>query len=244
MKIIILLFTLSTFFSTILNAADSKPKYGSEVTLLSQSHGYVQKHAASDFWALIPYYIGQQDDRSCSVASVTMLINAARTGRKLTADDELATQKKVLEKAKDADWNQGVAEGGHGMSLDQLKPAIEKSLKAYGIEFAAIEVVHVDGMDAKTKKVVHESLVANEKSTKDFIVANFLQATFTGDADVGHIAPVGAYDEEGRRVLILDPDRQWYEPYWVSEEIFVKGMATADKESGKSRGFVHVKLNK
>jgi hypothetical protein len=40
----------------------------------------------------------------------------------------------------------------------------------------------------------------------------------------------------------MDPDRTWYEPYWVSEETFIAGMNTQDKESGKTRGMLWVKL--
>ena len=35
---------------------ESKPKYGREATLLRNSHEYIQKHTAPDFWAMMPYY--------------------------------------------------------------------------------------------------------------------------------------------------------------------------------------------
>ena len=86
-------------------------------------------------------------------------------------------------------------------------------------------------------------MIENEKSPNDFIVANFNQKVFTVDTDAGHIAPVGAYDAEKRRVLILDPDREWYEPYWVSEERFIEGMNTKDSENNQFRGYLVIQLN-
>lgn len=221
-----------------------KPKYGTSATLLSASHQYIRASEAPDYWALSPYYLAQQDDRSCSVASVTMVVNGARAGRKLTADDELATQAGVLKRAKNEAWAKAVGPEGHGVALDELAPLIEQSLRAYGVEGAKFETFHAADTSNKTKAVLHEALVANEKSANDFIIINFLQGVYTGDADVGHIAPIAAYDAKRKSVLVFDPDRTWYEPYWVSEETLLKGLATLDKTSGKMRGYVWVKLKK
>ena len=65
---------------------------------------------------------------------------------------------------------------------------------------------------------------------------------YTGDAEAGHISPVGAYDPSTQRVLILDSDRKWYEPYWVSEKTFLRGISTRDSESKQNRGLVVVRL--
>jgi len=229
-------------FSMFAANAAKKPKYGSEITLLSESHGFIKASDAPDYWAISPYYLPQQDDRSCSVASVAMIINAARVGTSLTSDDEIATQKNVLKKTNSDLWRKAVGLTGYGVSLDQLAPLIENSLKAFGITKFKVETFHVDDTSKDTAAKLHEALVANEKSKADFIIINFIQGVFTGDADVGHIAPIAAYDSAQKKVLIMDPDRQWYEPYWVSEATLLKGMATKDKSSGKSRGYIWVKI--
>jgi hypothetical protein len=41
-------------------------------------------------------------------------------------------------------------------------------------------------------------------------------------------------------VLILDPDRQWYEPYWISVDTLLAGMATKDSGGTAYRGLVRV----
>lgn len=227
--------------SNLAYAAESKPKYGSEATRLYQDPSYVRTNKAPDFWSLIPYYAPQQDGRSCSVASVAMVLNAARASKNLKASDELITQKKLLETVKNETWKKGVGDGGKGVTLDELGVIVVQSLKAYGLEAERVEVVH--GSDA-IKDQLHAALVENEKSSKDFMIANFLQSVYTGDPEgsVGHIAPIAAYDGKKKRALILDPDRDWYEPYWVSEETLLAGMKTEDRASGKTRGYVWIKL--
>jgi len=59
---------------------------------------------------------------------------------------------------------------------------------------------------------------------------------------VGHLSPVAGYDSKEKRVLIFDSDRQYYEPYWVSEEVFLKGMNTPDKGSDAFRGLLWIRL--
>lgn len=242
--------TFAALLLSVCALAETKPKYGplghAKATTLWASHGYFQtaKHPAPDFWALIPYYVPQQNEKSCSVASVSMVVNAARVGVALTADDKLALQSELLKKVQVGVWDKCVGPVGRGIKdLEQLRTFLKESLEAYGVKVASIEVMHVEKSET-SKKQVHEALVQNEKSSQDFIVANFMQNAFTDDAEVGHIAPVAAYDAEKKRVLILDPDREYYEPYWVSESDFIAGMATFDEGAGKNRGLLWVKLGK
>lgn len=223
------------------NAAE-KPKYGPEITLLSEAHEHIQKNPAPDFWALIPYYAAQANEASCSVASVVMVLNASRRSKELGSEEKLISQKELLKRVNDPMWKRN-AEGmlARGVTLDQLGKLIEKSFTSYGLKGVRAEVFHADASPELAAKL-HAMLVTNEKSAKDFIIANFDQEVFTGDTHVGHIAPVAAYDEVKKRVLVLDPDREWYEPYWVSEETFLKGMMTQDRQAGKNRGWVWVRV--
>lgn len=126
--------------------------------------------------------------------------------------------------------------------MDDLKTDVEESLKAYGLKNYSVVAFHMDNSKA-AKAELHKNLLQNEKSASDFIIANFIQGAFTGDAEIGHISPVGAYDKKRKRVLIMDVDREWYEPYWVSEDVFAEGMSTGDKSSGHNRGYLYIKLN-
>lgn len=227
-----------------------KPKYGPMATRLTNSTEYVRKNPAPDYWALAPYYIAQQWGGSCSTASVAMITNAARVHLKLTADDALATQSKLLERIKDPvvggkTWAVAVGAEGitpSGTTLDQLGVLTRKTLESYGLTVKRLDVVHADPKNSKVRERLHRDLLANEKSDSNFIIANFDQQKYTGDAQAGHIAPVAAYDPKKKRVLVMDPDRDYYEPYWVSEETFFEGMATQDSSGDAFRGYVYVEL--
>jgi hypothetical protein len=233
--------------SATAHSADPKPKYGPKdkprAQPLSAENAFLREagNPAPDFWKLIPYYAAQATGGSCLVASVAMVVNAARaaTGSPLTSEDKLVTQQELLEKVKAEDWKRRTTSKlGRGVTLEQLGKVTHASLRAYGFASPVVTATHVDSDEAKKRFV--EALERSEKAATDFLLVNFVQSAATDDSDTGHIAPVGAYDARAKRVLVLDPDREWYEPYWVSVDDLLKGMATLDKESGKSRGFVRV----
>lgn len=218
---------------TLVQSEEAKPKYVSTTLRLSLQHDYFQKNKAPDFWALIPYYVPQQDGSACGIASTTILMNALRVHQSLTAADSLVTQKTLVEKTK--------VNYSKGLKLDQLSEAVKKGLNEYKIN-ATVEAIHADGTSEQMKKI-KSLLIKNEKSDRNFILANFHQTAYTGDPEgVGHISPVGAFDQKNNRVLILDVDREYYEPYWVSFETFYKGIDTSDSSASQKRGLVFVEL--
>ncbi len=217
-----------------------KSKYGPDAMPLSVSHEYFKGHDAPQFWALIPYYAPQQTGSSCSVAAATMVVNAARVGHVLRAEEPLATEAQVIKNSKSTAWRFSVGLMGRGVLLDDLGGYLTSGLAGYDAKPKWVEMIHANP-DSRLK--IHQILVEMEKNPKEFLIANFVQGVYTGDAPVGHFAPVGAYDSENQRVLILDPDREWYEPYWVSEDVFFKGMNTVDQSAkGAYRGLIRVVL--
>jgi hypothetical protein len=247
--------TIAAGAATRIASADSpKPKYGPAgkpfATTLAMSHDYFlsPKHPSPDFWALIGHYVPQYNDAACSAASITMILNAARAELPKTSDDKLVIQPELVEKTQVHNWKERLSTEGygpqkvHGTSLDVLRDVAEAAFKANGFPNVQVTAVHVSDDSTKTRALVRKLLADNEKSAKDFILANFNQKSYTDDADVGHIAPIGAYDATKKRVLVLDPDRQWYEPYWVAEDQFIRGLNTMDSEGKSYRGLLHVKL--
>lgn len=217
-------------------------KYAPQTVVLSVDHDYLSHAAAPDFWALMPYYVPQVEESGCSIATVAMAVNGARAGIKLTSEDPLALQKDLVKKVKNKAWNKGFFGWlGYATSLDQLGEIVPEAFKAYGVTVKSVEVVHGELTDAIRTKL-HQALVENEKSARDFILLNFDQKVFTGDMTAGHMAPVAAYDEVKKRVLVLDPDRTLYEPYWVTEEALLQAISTRDEGQGKTRGYVWVKF--
>lgn len=237
-----LLFLVTSIFTSFTRAETDTPKYAFGVESISHSHQYIQQNQALLYWKLSPYYLPQLTDSSCSVATATMIVNAARSGQTFTTNQPLATQKDLLQRVNDTDWIKRVSQGGDGVTLDQLNVFMAKALEAYGVHNFTIDVVHLENNSKKNATLLHQVLMETEKTGKTFMIANFNQKFFTGTISVGHFAPVGAYDPQTKRVLIMDPDRQLYEPYWVPENLFLDAMATVDDEVNNHRGYLLVKL--
>jgi hypothetical protein len=241
---------MSLLFALLASLAFAKPKYGPETAPravpLSQDSAYFRAAAAPDFWALMPYSVPQFNGAACSVASVSAVLNAARVGVKLTSDDKLVLQEELLKKVRVGDWEKrirgGTLSAPRGVTLEILRDVTEGALKAYGIAYERVELLRFEGEEKAELKRLEALLEENERGASDFVIANFLQSAATDDSDTGHISPLGAYDPKRKRTLILETDREWYEPYWISSESLLKGLRTLDPESKKQRGLIHVVL--
>ena len=243
MKSILIGLCLTTFCVQSLSSAEpKKPKYGPGVTLLATDHKFIRDNPAFDYWKLTPFYIGQQTESACSLAIATMVVNAARSSIQLSADQELVIQSELLKKLGDSEYEKKVAMGGEGINLEKMKDVLERSFQSYGLKNFSITLIRTPADSRSTQERLHQALIENEKSGSDLIVANFIQGVLTGDESVGHFAPIGAYDSKRKRVLVLDPDRQWYEPYWVSEAALLKAMIAPDKAAPQGRGYLWIKF--
>lgn len=141
-----------------------------------------------------------------------MLVNAARVGARSRSEDALVTQRLLLERVDSPVWHEGLREGGDGVTLEQLGVLAWQSLAAFGKAPRLVDVTRVPAGTPVALERLREVLRQNEASAQDWVLLNFHAGAYVGVGDYGHIAPVGAYDEGQRRVLVLDPDRTWYEP--------------------------------
>jgi hypothetical protein len=224
-------------------AKDAPRKLGPDAIPIGQSHDYLREQAAPDYWALSPYYEGQSTDSAYSLAAVAMLINALR-GLPPLAADRLVTQQDLLTAAASADWAGQTAQGGSGVTWRGLVHYLSRSLAAYGLDVEIEMLRPADGSDASLADV-RRLLADNERSDRDIVLAYFNQGVLTGDWDGPHISPIGAYDAERRRVLIMDVDRRWYVPYWSSDEKLLEAVrrpapAKFVSLAGETGGFIRV----
>ena len=131
---------------------------------------------------------------------------------------------------------------GEEISIWRRHPLVERLIILVGdknqIGIRYPETIGVDSLFSG--KVINQIL---DRWASDYLLLNFDVRAYVGVGDYGHIAPVGAYDAERQRVLVLDPDRVWYEPYWIPESVALAGMATRDSVTGRPRGYIHVALH-
>lgn len=207
------------------------PKYGPAgapyAIPLWQSHQHLQsaRNAAPDFWRLISHYAGQYNSYSCSVAAVAMVLNAiARTRADLQADDTNFLQGKLIDDIKAAHWKERVTAGGWngrvGLTLSELQEVVTVALETYGLKDWTTSIRSFKSAGSGDLAELCAILDANEASADDFVMIHFLQDRLTNDpgGPYAHISPIGAYDAASRRTLVLDVDREYYGPYWVSVE--------------------------
>lgn len=223
------------------DAAKSKPKYGKNAVPLAEDSSYFRGATKTDFWKLIPYYVPQHNEKACGVASSIMVLNALFAADRNTADGKNVDVDEIQKLAPA--YKKSTGKKGKGFTLDELGDTLTKLLETAEGGPYTVTVERFDGKDKKAEmKRLQKLLAANEKNPKDFILANFLQSVLTGDPEgsVGHIAPIGAFDARKKRVLILDPDRKYYQPYWVPYEKLFDGINTTDASTSKARGLVVV----
>jgi hypothetical protein len=225
------------------------PKYGPSgsprAAPLSADHAYLAAAPAPDFWALMPHYGGQMNDFACSAASVAMVINAAvRTGRPLSNEDRNITQQVLLDRVAAEHWKARVSSlgywGRHGLNLAQLEVVAQAALRSFGASQSSARATPADGSEAGLEGF-RRALAQNERSARDAMLLHFVQDEVTAapGGPYPHISPVGAYDEARRRVLVLDVDREWYEPYWVADDVLYRAMSKKTLAFGAG-GYVQV----
>ena len=201
------------FFAHHAGAQEAKPKFGPDAIPIEQTTGYLRTHRAPDYWALSPFYLPQDTDSACSVASIAMLVNALR-GVPAHASVEFITQGALRSALHDAVWSAETAQHGHGVTFAEFLKVVGESLHAYGLENYQIETFKPSDASHASLAKLQRILAANERSSADIALLYFDQGVLTGDWDGPHISPIGAYDAAHGRVLIMDVDRRFYVPYW------------------------------
>ena len=232
--------------TNITSADEARPKLGPDAVPIQRATEYLRRHDAPDYWALSAYYVPQLTNASCSVASVAMLVNALR-GLPARAEEALVTQESLLEAVGSEHWSTQSAHDGDGVTFADLEGYVEKGLAAFGVEAVEVEMLKpADGSPATLERV-RRLLTENERSDRDVALVYFNQGVLTGDWDGPHISPIGAYDAGRRRVLVMDVDREWYVPYWSTDQKLLEAMlrpAPADQGvlAGQTGGLVRVRL--
>jgi Phytochelatin synthase len=235
------------------NAFSIKPKYGpagAPIAIpISADHSFFQsrRNPAPDFWALSSFYVPQFNGYSCSMASTVMVLNGLFNANSNRGDeDENITQQGLLKEMQGTNWDELVSEKGlegrHGVTLSQFADFIERAIPHYHKGEYEVRKFEIRDTNKDKLELLRGYLEKNEKSSDDFIIIHFVQddLTLAEGGPYAHTSPIGAYDRKHKRVLIFDVDRDWYEPYWVSDEDLLKALAHKTETFGYG-GFIYIR---
>jgi hypothetical protein len=229
-------------------------KYSAPAAPLNTDHEYFRRAEVSDYWLLAPYYIPQHNDYSCSLASVTMVVNTAMARKFKNTEWTAAAPPDVLKKVGSENWAEKVSEPGfngrHGVSLKTLETVTKEALAAFGVPAESVRVISFEyrkPADPAKKAELLKMLAENEKSPDDFMIAYYDQSKAVDGEWTGfeHVSPVGAFDAKNNRVLIMDVDRKWYIPYWLPFDLFADSLTIQEDKGNpdfQTGGCILVKL--
>ncbi|MFA6433117.1 MAG: phytochelatin synthase family protein [Elusimicrobiales bacterium] len=247
---------LTAFCDLLVHAQSFIPKYGPDghpnAVLLKAAPAFIRKSPAPDFWALIPYYDGMLTGHSASAASAATVLNGLRKNIRYSSSDELVTEESLLKKVTAENWAARLAgEKPTGVNLAQLGSILNTGMAAYGLTTHQADALNAVGAKKSITDKFRRLLRNNELSDSDFIIAHYMQSSYTGDPEgaVGTYSAVGAYDPDDNKVLILETDRKYYEPYWISLDTFIEGLialTTKGKTTDDPGGliWIHPKTDK
>jgi Phytochelatin synthase len=226
-------------------AQEAKPRFGPDAIPIEQATAYLRTHPAPDYWAISPFYVPQDTDSACSVASVTILINALR-GVPARDNIELVTQSGLRAALGDGHWSAETAQNGPGVTFAELAKVVAESLHTYGLDDYEIETFKPADASDRSLARLRAILAADERSPRHIALIYFNQGVLTGDWDGPHISPIGAYDAHNGRVLVMDVDRRFYVPYWspvrkVLQSMLKPAPARFARLAGETGGIVWVR---
>lgn len=194
----------------------------------------LESEARAPFLPLISYFVTQRSQTYCGLASIAMVLNAAEIPAPSPRDYapyRLFTQDNVLsDRTHDITNARAVARSG--MSLSQ----VGRVLAAYDLNAQ----VHYAGDHtlASFRNLATRYLAADDHH----VIVNYSRAALDQEG-AGHISPLGAYDAESDRFLILDVSRYKAPSVWVTAEDLFAAMAAPVSAGGRTRGFVLVRAD-
>jgi hypothetical protein len=137
------------------------------------------------------------------------------------------TQENLLDERVDAILNKE-AFLKNGLTLDQIGALL--ALQPVKVQIRHAGESTLDKFRAEAREHLERE--------NHFVIVNYLRDVI-GQERGGHHSPLGAYDIETDRFLLLDVARYKYPPIWISASTLFDAMNTADADNeNKTRGYV------
>jgi hypothetical protein len=182
--------------------------------------------AKTDFDELLPYFVAQSRRGYSGVATGAIVVNAALHPQPtLTQATFFSPQVSAVRGAMAVTFG--------GLTLSQLAAM----LHAQGLQ---VEVIYAAQGDVDSFR---KSAAAALAEADEFLIVNYDRAALKQEGS-GHISPIGAYNAQTDRLLVLDVAAQKYPFTWVPAQALWDAMQTLDPASGKTRGYLLVRANR
>jgi hypothetical protein len=212
-----------------------KEKEAQQPIYLDSAEGFrrLEERDRRSFVTLGMFFLSQETQTFCGVASSTMALNALVSKKERPLVPEwspycLFAQSVFFtaEVEKIAPRNGVLA---NGMTLQQLGDALGTFPVKVGVSHAS------DKSEEDFRKDATEAL----RGSASYLIVNYLR-TSVGQVGGGHFSPIAAYHEKSDSFLVYDVARYKYPPSWANTTDLWNAMNTTDSDSGKTRGYLVV----
>ena len=210
--------------------AATLPELPQDTVPIVYENDYLLKTKEADYWTLAEFYSPQATNCGCSATSAAMALNALRN--RVDPEAPPMSERELLATVNDPAWVARTAEDGGGVTLADLEEVLRIGLDRLDIG-GAVRGLAPDPDDPATIEELREALIRNETSADSVMLAYYNQAVVTGDPEGGlHVSPIGAFNAEEDRVLLMDVDQEFWLPYWTSTETLFEALVTPDPKEG------------
>ena len=194
----------------------------------------IEAEARRDYFPLSIHFTTQDNPAYCGPATIAMVLNALdvpRPASDMTIGLGMFDQENIFTpKAEAVMPASAIVNPPYGMTITQLGGL----LGAHGLN---VEVTHASDSSLDEFRA---TAIAQLEEDDHFILVNYRRKEI-GQESGGHISPLGAYDADTDRFLILDVSRYKYPPVWVEAATLFDAMNTIDTDNKeKTRGYVVV----
>jgi len=193
----------------------------------------VGSQSRRDYFPLTHQFLTQDHPAYCGVASMAMVLNALEIPAPVALQGyrsyHFFTQENIFQHHRAIKILTPAMVSRQGMTLEEMA----QFLQSYSLD---VERHHGGDINLEQFRAL---AVENLQQPNNFVLVNYSRKTLHQQGG-GHISPIAAYHQETDRFLILDVARYKYPPLWVKAADLWQAMATLDRASGKTRGFVLV----
>ena len=190
----------------------------------------LESEAHEAFFPLIAQFETQKSLAHCGPASIVMVLNALELPAPTAFGSyRRFTQDNVFDALSDPITSDRVVER-RGMALIE----VANMLRAYGLSVDA----HYAGQSSID--AFRDRAAEHLGRSRSHVIVNYSR-TALGQDGPGHISPLGAYDADSDRFLVLDVSRYKAPAVWVLAERLFEAMAQPIGPDAGTRGFLLIR---